>query len=339
MADLDLEMIKKLLRLELLKLPKTRERSGGTEISTICPKCGHLHPNSDGHLYVGMGNPRFPFSCKHCDFHGNLDPSTLSDIGVSNVELLELLRQLQGSNIEKYSGGKVMTRLPDLRYDMIVTNNDIKKIEYLNDRTTRDFSDITIRSRYKVFLNLGELIHHNHLRMSIDNDLLRELSIYGVGFVSSNNNTLNIRNLGSKKLPRYMNIKIDRQVEGPFMYTFNTKIDLFAKRPEIVLTEGAFDAICVEKRFYDGEKDDGSRIFIASGSSGSLKRSLIEVVRRTGWVNAKLTIFSDSDVEISFYKRSMYRIIKLLDTTVHFNSKGKDFGDMRETIHDVSQGV
>jgi len=324
----------------LLNLPNAKSTGSATEVSVRCPYCEDSQKSNRPHFYIGMRDDKIWCHCKKCPASGLVTPDTLSKLGIHDISLIEYIKTTNKPNgmSLKINGGK--DNHLNLSFPSIVSGRDDKKIEYISKRTQIDFSNMDNVKAYKVILNLNEFIRHNGLIPHEQPDYLFEMSESFVGFLSQNKNVISLRNVDSKKIKsRYQNYAIDPNRKAPFIYVPPCYIDPLTPSPKIVLAEGAFDIICIQKQFYPSDSTDV--IFGATGTRASFKMALLHLIKLTGFSNADVSVYADVDnrskgyepILDEFQNKIFQPYIKNLDFQVFFNEnpEQKDFGYISHT--------
>lgn len=323
----DVEVRDRLLK-ALRNIKPSKIGSGGNEIIVTCPRCGHLHLAAGPHFYIEANGP-MRVNCFHCPLDGVLTPSILHEIGIENLEFDEFLNKLHKQDLKKVKINQDGSRVYKIPTNY--TEEDLKKIRYSKERTGIDFENPEIIKSYKLIYNLKQFLKVNNLVLQQSELLINELSNHAIGFLSYNNNTINLRNVSSNRLERYTNLKIDKTIQSPFLYIPPCEIDVLTESPMIVLAEGAYDILCIKERFYP--KDSTNIIFGAAGSKGSFKSAITKLIGMTCYFGADITIFSDTDASIEAYQKTFKNnFMKCNKFKIIYNTLNKDFGDIRESF-------
>ena len=325
---MDFENIKRKMIQDIKNITPMKIGSGGSEIIITCPRCGKQHLQAGPHFYIEADEP-FRINCFHCPLSGVLTPNILHEIGISNIEYDEYLTRLHksgGNNKVRTSQNGVVNYIIPTRY----SSEDLIKISYSKERTGIDFENPDIIKSHKLIYNLRDFLNVNKLRIpSLNENVIDELSDHAIGFLSYNNNTINLRNVNSTKLKRYINLKIDKNISTPFLYIPPVNIDVLTENPMIVVAEGAYDILCIKQRFYP--HDSTNIIFGATGSKGSYKSAIFKLLNLSCFFGANITIFSDTDADLTFYQ-NLFRnnIMKTNKIKIIYNKLHKDFGNINE---------
>ncbi len=327
---------------QLLKLPGAATTSDENQIRIFCPKCHNIHPKAK--LYVGIikgsGN-LLGYDCKYCPYSGKVDKEFLDQFGIEAEDYIKEVKEgKKPSKIVSLVGDLVKLNLKIPNY---IREEDKPKIEYLESRLQKRITMKDIQE-YKIVLNFKDFFNYNrydYLQNATDNyqrqlieENADEYSKNFVGMLSVDNNKINLRNLGSKKInKRYMVHVIDKSIGNPYMYMPDIPIDIMSVNPTINMAEGNYDIIGARELFFD--KNDYSNVFVAIGTKKAYKRVLDQVLKMTCFLNANINIFADNDADsnLNFY-REMFREYRGIfpEITIFYNTKSKDFGDLREPI-------
>lgn len=327
---------------QLLKLPGSATTSDENQIRIFCPKCHNIHPKAK--LYVGIikgsGN-LLGYDCKYCPYSGKVDKEFLDQFGIEAEDYIKEVKEgRKPSKIVSLVGDLIKLNLKIPNY---IREEDKIKIEYLESRLQKRITMKDIQE-YKIVLNFKDFFNYNrydYLQNVTDNyqkqiieTNAEEYSKNFVGMLSVDNNKINLRNLGSKKInKRYMVHVIDKTIGNPYMYIPDIPIDIMSVNPTINMAEGNYDIIGARELFFD--KNDFSNVFVAIGTKKAYKRVLDQVLKMTCFLNANINIFADNDADsnLNFY-RDMFREYRGIfpEITIFYNTKSKDFGDLREPI-------
>lgn len=321
----------------LLKLDDARMQSGNSEIVINCPFCGvkhrkpkfYIEADDDNHMYYHC------FSADCPNPSGILSPDVLHLLGIENIEFDTYLNSLKNKN----SKTKIKTKSSVYNNFVIPKNpksEDMNKIRYSSTRTGVDFTNGENIENYKLIYNLREFININNIKLEIfdnefkNNRYIEDLSRHWIGFLSYNNNIINMRNVDSEFSDRrYMNIKINKNGNYSFLYMPPQNIDLLTSVPRIVLAEGAYDIICVKNRFFTNDIDNV--IFGAVGSASSYLRGLMKLFQISCFFDAEIDIYGDQDIDINEYYKKFSKIIKNNKIRIIRNKDNKDFGNINES--------
>lgn len=315
--------------------------SGGNELACSCPFCGEQRPK----LYIGPfnePNEQIRYHCFKCKVSGIVDQSFLESYGVSNVD----------SNIltsNKGVGYKTSrTRTGDIFHNIswnYITQNELSdyKLQYINKRlgTKFTYSDCVAN---KIVLNVGDVLEQNNITfLTRRPDIVQQLNMYFIGFLSRSNSGLNMRNIISgsyaeSKLDeslrqKYINYKIFSDTAQDDFYILPANINP-TQHIKVYIAEGPFDALGIK---YNLIKDDNNCIYIA-GRGKAYDKSLYWVIRTLAPFDMEVHFFPDADVDTLFIqniarKYAFYGYQFFLHRNGYRNEK--DFGVPQWKIDDI----
>ena len=328
-----MDNVKEKLIKALLALPNAKYRSGNSEIEVNCCRCEREHQGNHGHLYIGIFTENsLPIHCFKCGFSGLLSPQILQELGIENFEFGEYLAKIN-TNSKKFYIKTSADNIKEYKIPTMIDDNNTFKIDYVVDRTGIDFfNKINIR-RYKLITDLNTFLDINKLNLDRNEFPARILTKYYIGFLSYNNNTINLRKVkGSDNLPRYVNLKIDKTVDSPFLYIPPVEIDLLTINPTIVIAEGVYDILCIKERYYP--EDTHNTIFAAVGTKAGYRKGLLKLLNLTCYFGATIIIFSDSDVHLDEYHKMFDSIKNSFSFKINYrvDKHKKDFGYIKDEI-------
>jgi hypothetical protein len=255
-----------------------------------------------------------------------LNGNVLNELGIFDIDLCAYLKS-NTNNVKKMvkDGYTVNNHVINTKID----DKDHFKIDYISNRTGIDFNNENIIKEHRVILNLNEFLTTNNVILDEDPNYIDEISKNSVGFATLDKNVLCMRNISSKRLDRYTLVKLDKTIHNPFLYIPPCSVNLLTKAPVMVLAEGAFDIICIKKRFYP--KDCDNIIFSAVGTASGYKSAINKLLQLTCYFGCDITIYSDADIKLEVYKKTFeFNILKTNPIKVIYNKLHKDFGDVNE---------
>jgi hypothetical protein len=220
------------------------------------------------------------------------------------------------------------------------------KLNYINKRlglqlTYQDLID------KKIVLNLYDLLNSNNVRtLTRHPTVVQELNDSFIGFISGDNNYINMRNLREGRVlssvdKKYINYNIFSQENSCKYYIIPTNIDLCDPRPiRVNIAEGPFDILSIYYNVMNQYSDRS--IYAAIAGKGYM--NLIEYLMcDIGLNNIELHIYPDKDI----LNTAMQEIANFLypfnmNIYIHRNlfvnpktgEQEKDYGVSRERIID-----
>lgn len=240
-------------------IPTAIVASGGRQINCRCFFCPDGKSPSSKHFYISIPyEEKEPslYYCHKCHSSGVMNYKKLIewDIYDDNVAV-ELINHNKKCDINS------MRRYTDKTHYIIrclsTTNNNISaiKLKYINDRlglnlTYKDLRDL------KIILNMKDLFIDNNIsEFTRKPQIIDQLDINFLGFLSIDNAFLNMRRICQEGLvyegidKRYINYKIfDKFDTSERFYTIPTTVDaLSPNRIKIHIAEGPFDILSIYK--------------------------------------------------------------------------------------------
>lgn len=341
---------------ELMLTPGAKRTSLPDQIHVRCRFCGDSQNKNSAHMYVGISrkdSSKLGYECKKCSTAGYVNEDFLKLYDIDPTQYLRYLKSNTSGlrkTFDMNKNKKLDVRIPD-----IIKSSDRFKVEYIEKRLGRKITPEDI-DNMKIVLNLNQFLNYNKIdavsllpKLPINDtadikfmndrnnryiETINELSNNFFGFLSSNNNRITMRNMGSVKMTeKYHVFTIDPSISDPFIYYPKMKIDICSDCPEIVMTEGVFDILNVREKFYSDRKDLSNVFFVAVGGSGSYRRCLKNVLKMTGFIDGHVTIFSDADISMDNYKKIFLEYSNYLKFKIIYNTSSKDFGDSSEPIN------
>lgn len=337
-----------LMRMELDRKPVKSKSRQGTQYAIRCPFCGDSKKDSrDTHFYIKtssdnrMNIPLFPYDCKLCGVRRKIiSVQDAIKIGIQNEDLLEFIGSLNKiqQNIMSRSGSNVIAKslknssipLPDA--EKLIT----MKKEYLYNRL-QDTDLSENYSRYKIVLDLVQFFIDNKLKPNYDYNnpkyLLRMMHENTLGFLSFDNTHLNSRDITGKMKTRYTQYMIYPEsilkrggvkLETSGMYIIPTVINTMRETLKLVMAEGSFDILRAFTDFYGHDVNHG--IFTSVQNSHGYVPCLQKLMEY-GMLFDEIDIYSDDDVDLSFYRQKVKPVVPNAKIRVYYNTKSKDIGD------------
>lgn len=314
-----------------------------TEIICICPWCNGGR-KSERSFYISIptkDKPRLLFrcfraSCRQGQTKGYITPDFLRMINCNNYEANIYLNGLNKEALKEKrfteKGSRYIRNFPSPEDKLSKA-----KLQYINKRLgiSLNLKDLI---KLKIHTNMNELFKYNDVPKDKKKDYYyKNLSDYGIAFISTYNDYIVVRNATeSEKIKRYSIVDIfdtDEYMEKFKTYNIPTKIDLLSDSPiELILTEGSFDILSVYFNIED--KGDFNKIY-CSVSGSSYERIINHYIRQYGLLDLIIKIYSDTEVELSYYERIYKNIKKFtnsLEMYVYYNKKYKDFGVSKKEI-------
>ncbi len=315
------------------KKMNARPTSDRKNLKMRCPYCGDSINKSSAHLQMDI-KPPFVFHCYRCDEAGVLTPNTMKDFKLDESNLRMLILELN-KTIGKTSGKyKKKNYFKNYKFSTEITETVKNSLEYFNKRYGFNYTEENIKHLedfYRVVLDPVQFFNNNRIKFKLE-DYPFDTSI---GFISSDRTYLILRDYSGKADKKYNNYKIDLfSEEKNKIYHINTKINMLNIKTHLILTEGIFDIIGVYEHFYKQNNYDINTNYIFAASCGKSFAGTINKYFRMGFLDMDITIYSDSDVNIKFYKDIKYNseYMKKNIITIYYNDMEKDYGIPYENI-------
>lgn len=340
-----------LMRMELDRFPIKYRGRQGTQYAIRCPFCGDSAKNlRHPHFYIKVspdnreGIPFFSFDCKLCTKKAKF--MTLKDarkIGIENEQLLEYIDSISKtrSNNIASGGSNVIAKRLECDLPNTVDIGIKKKLEYIYNRLEDD-DIIQNPEKYKIIIDPLSFFMKNKLPLNYDYQdpkrLLRTMQNCCVGFLSFDNTHINFRDITGTLENRYTQYMIysesvlkqdDKTAETSGMYIVPTKINTMNPSLKIKMAEGSFDIL---RAFTDFHNHDHSQGIFASVSNSHGYIPCLTKMMEYGMLFDEVDIYSDSDVELSFYRNMVKPIIPNAVLRVYYNNASKDIGDKTKPL-------
>ena len=289
-----------------------------TELYVMCPECGHTSHKGSAHYYIAMVPP-FKTYCQKCGKKGALNHNTLEELGIYNNEL-ELMIKEANKDVTGKTSYSVSYFKPKSQIFDYSDDDDARtqlSVDYVNKRFNSEFTIDELNNRFKCVANPAKYLQSKR----IDVSRYKFNFDKAIGFVSSDNQYLICRDISGEQEMRYSNVPLSNDKKSSKIYSIRMPNDRLNPKSTLVITEGIFDAIGVYNAFYK----DSENVIIAAGCGKSFEQ-VIDKYKRLGYLNLDIVIYSDSDVNISMYKKIKLTNKMKEKITVYYNSLGKDTG-------------
>lgn len=299
------------------------------EVRVRCPYCGDSRRDqSAAHMYIEM-KPPFRFHCFKCETSGVLNNNTLRDLGIYEnsitTNLVSLNREFSSlQKIQKVS----IKKNKNIRNDHFESLNSYNSVNYFNNRYGTSLDGRFITEKFNAVLDAPSFFNSNNIYMPTNFYDFNN----SIGFLSSDNSHIIFRDISGQQKRRYYNCNILNDDSGSKIYNIKTSLNALSPTVNLVITEGIFDIIGVYLHFYMGKSEDNT-IFAAACGKGF--NAVILNYIREGFLDMNITIYSDADVDLQFYKdlKRSSPYLKNSRITVYYNSLynkntgfGKDYG-------------
>ena len=251
--------------------------SGKTELCMRCMYCPDSNDPSHGHFYIhipqGPDDPAL-FNCFKCHTTGLVDSKRLIEWGIYDEHIgSELDKIAKKASVSGKTKGynRVIYRMSNVVFDQNLALMKLKYIHHrIGDRIT--FQDCL---NDKVIFNIYDLLQYNRVdKLTRHPNIVDQLNQYFVGFLSVDNNFINLRRVVKENIvyegidKRYVNYNIhDKKDNTEKYYILPSSIDILYPPVQIHLAEGPFDILSIKYNLRNKE----SGIYGAITGSGYLQ--------------------------------------------------------------------
>ena len=303
--------------IEFLKKNLEHVKIRGKSIVTACPWCEINKKRKHYHLYIYLDYPRFK-----CFFAGCERKGDVSDL-IKKIEGEDVLSSkfIDETKIKKRPRLEVSDKdekIFKLKLPEIEENRFKLKSLYVKKRLgfTKDLKDIN-----GLVLDFNEFVRINKLTLEESaNRIKYYLHSNFVGFLTSNNSTLVLRNVDQSQSFKYYKLKIQDSLLLDYYKIKGGNIN----STNVVLGEGIFDIMT--EHIFDTIKLRNNICLYAAALSSSYQNLIKSISFYEQIFKMNVYILSDSDIPLDSYKKlkffNKHVIYKL---TVYYNKGGKDF--------------
>ena len=304
------------------------------EVRVVCPYCDDGRHKDAGKFYIAM-KPPFMFHCKRCETSGVLNQKVLRDLGIYDNTLNESII-LSNKEYHKNQGVQhISFKGRTLKNDSIDSNQTNAAVEYFNNRYGSNYTPEEIINKFKCVLDAPYFFRENNIYAPKIFDFSNS-----IGFISSDSTHIIFRDISGKQKLRYSNLRVDKISESASkIYNISGDIDIMQPVVNLVITEGSFDIIGVYTHFYKNTQYEKNTIF-ATACGKSYNAVILNYIR-LGFLNLNISIYSDGDVDVNFYRelKNSNPYLKGSNITIFYNDLydpstgyGKDYGVKKEDI-------
>ena len=353
MIKLDKSQFKAQLIEQLQTLPVCKPTSTRRNWVVRCPYCGDSKTINHGHFSIlidTMSDAPLLYRCFKCNDSGIITPQVLEDLGLYANQ--EFIRDLNLMNRTSTNGVYFKDRPKTFRVPKFTDClENAKKLDYINRRLGLEltYEDCT---QYKIVLSLVEFMRENHIRVgdALDGSSInlpmrsiQELDTHYVGFLSSNNNKITLRDYTPDQcgfFGRYYKVTIDPFNQSP--NTFSGLViqfdQLYTGDIDVHIAEGTFDIISALRNLPHRESEN-SLFFASCGYGfGTIIKYLVYMGVTT---DINLHIYSDADKSDNDHRKALTKgLSKIWLDKVHVHRNGfsgeKDFGVPKDRIQEYT---
>lgn len=295
------------------------------ELRIRCPYCGDSKADkSHAHLYVQM-KPPFQFYCQKCTTKGVLCSETLRDMQIYNSDVVVSLVNLSKNNKADFENN-TFRRAKKLINHPASTELSYRTLNYFNRRFNRNFTELDLIEKYKAVMDPIIFLAENNIYVENGQYDFNN----AIGFISSDGSHVVFRDISCMQQKRYYNLSLvpDDCFSTSKIYNIKSILDSTKLNTTLIIAEGIFDIIGIELFLKDNNMIDADSQYIFSAACGKGYNSVISNYIHKGFFNLECKIFSDSDVDLNFYRNlknsSVY--IKRSRLEVFYNTLSKDYG-------------
>lgn len=251
----------------LSKINKAKKASGGTVINCRCFYCPDSKNPNSAHFYISIPQDETTpslYYCHKCGATGIVTYKTLIEWDLYDEQIVsDLIKHnkkcTKSGKLNKFiNQEKHIIQLPNIEDNQI----NRFKLNYINNRigTNMSYADLY---NLKIVLSLNDVIAANQIeKLTRDPNIVEQLNINFMGFLSIDNTFLNMRRVCDEGLliksidKRYINYKLfdDIYNTSERFYTIPTRVDINSpNRIKIHIAEGPFDILSIYKNLRNEE--------------------------------------------------------------------------------------
>lgn len=336
----------------LNKMDNAKLVSGGKEIQCRCKECSDSINTSSAHMYISIprdGKSPSLYHCFKCNNAGIVTYRKLIEWSIYDQTIASKLLSYN-STISSYSrNSKYFSFNNNILSHRNITLDEKseEKRKYICNRIGYDLSYKDLCD-LKIILNLKDLLQENNItKFTRDYNILNELDREFIGFLSIDNNFVNLRRVCEEGLlyksidRRYINYKIydlfdtsKRFYTIPVNYNINS-----AGRVPLHIAEGPFDILSVYLNLRN--REPGIYTSIAGNNYNGL---ILFFMMDLQIPNIELHLYPDND-KYGSIERMVYIANRIPDPNIpvylHYNTfKGeKDFGVPSSRINEIIRKI
>lgn len=327
--------------LDALQRTPMGKRIDKYKVVVKCPICGEGNKKHDhGHCYVGLinGKPPLVYHCFIGECSGVVTPNFLRDMDIFDNELEGILNIFNKSHtylnkeerkiyfVKKKKENIIIPDIPD-------NDSNRYKLDYLRKRLMVNFS-YEHAKMFRCIFSLKDFLEANDISPNVKRykSFLKVVNNDYLGFLSTQNDYIIFRNTKNNDNLRYLKYDIfNSDNTANIIYTVpGTRCDMFAEEVNLNICEGTFDALGLFCHVLKGNKENN--IYAACCGSGYI--NAIKYFIRLGFIgNLNVNIYSDSDKDPTYYKKTYYEIKPWVNSiNIFYNKLSKDYGVPRKDI-------
>lgn len=319
--------------------------ANGTEITRRCHFCGDSRDPNKRHLYIGINSDNLIcYNCFKCNNNGIVDGNFLRDMGVDyNIIdiVVEANSKARKKDLNVISSNSKRNFYSTPIFILADDNMSKRKLSYLNNRLGTNISS-NDANKYKIIFNLKEFLNKNKVKYySRKPNIIEELNIGFMGFLSIDNSHIIMRRLvhenkvNSSLKERYNIYNIYSEYDGGNTYYVIPGMVDRTKHINICISEGPFDIISVKENLPQYQNSIYAAACGKSNYIGLLNYLFFTI--KIPILDCEIHLFSDNDVSDNDIKKIInYSENIFIPISIHMNQKEneKDYGVVKERISD-----
>lgn len=259
----------------LARIPTASLASGGRMINCKCLYCPDSKDPRTKHFYISIPQSEDEpslYYCHKCHSSGVVSYKKLIEWDIYDENIATQLINLN-NKVSRTANNKYLSNIHYNIKNTITTESDVSyyKLNYINERIGTNYSFKDLRD-LKIILNLKDLLKENNIYdLSRNQNIVDQLDINFLGFLSIDNAFLNMRRICNEGLvyksidKRYINYKIFNKYDtSERFYTIPTRVNLSSpNRIKIHIAEGPFDILSI----YENLRHREEGIYTSIGGS------------------------------------------------------------------------
>jgi hypothetical protein len=276
--------------------------------------------------------PPFLYNCFKCGRSGRLSRKTLEDLGVYDNDIAIGMASMAAgeSDDNKNQARASLSQRKKIVLSEKKTPATDAGLAYLNARFGSSIDIETANSKFRCVCDPKSFLAEIGVVAPNGFDCSKS-----IGFVSSDESHLICRDITGTQERRYTNVNIakdDNDDTVSKIYNISSSIDAMSPEINLVITEGIFDIIGIYLAKYQGTEYESNTIF--SAGCGKSYSSVVERFIRKGFLNMNVFIYSDSDVDVGYFKEMISHdpYMSQLSVRIFYNTKSKDVGVPKDQI-------
>ena len=298
-------------------------------MQTKCPLCDGHSKKSHFHLHIQEGTPLI-YKCHRssCGISGLLDKNMAKKIGLIGNELLDEIDNEYLKFIGRRQTKSYYKNKNEIDYSEYKTNEAVN--EYFLNRTGKELT-IEIKDEFRIFTDLNEFYNKN--KDYIEYSSIKPFLYYHkfkdyIYFLNDTFTMVLYRQVNGDDKGKFSIISnTNTKTHKPYSFKVLIKDSTLRlhkpKSNTLIIAEGPFDIL--NARLSATGRLAGT--YVASGGNAQIIGIVKEFCKY--YYKPVIVIFSDTDVNINFYKYKVLNSVKkrLYKMYVIYNNNSKDIGD------------